>query len=157
MNRQTPSITIIRHRLEHYYQSGRLIPVPVDRWQLAKLRWKAAADDGREFGFDLEHVLQHEDVICENDYGYYVIHQTTEPVLVINLHDAASAAVVAWSVGNLHQPLQVTKDALITIDDPAVRQLCQQQHIEFSLDQRIFQPVRTVIGHHHHHHHHHDH
>jgi urease accessory protein UreE len=93
-------------------------------------------------------------VIGENDYGYYVIQQMPEPVLVINLDDASTAAVVAWSVGNLHQPLQVTKEALITIDDPAVRQLCQQQHIEFSIDQRIFEPVRTVIGHHHHHHDH---
>ena len=30
------------------------ISIPIDRYTLAKRRWRGVAEDGREFGFDLE-------------------------------------------------------------------------------------------------------
>jgi len=152
MHRITTAITIIRHALHESPRSGRAICVVTDRWQLAKHRWRATATDGRDFGFELEHPMQHGDVIMENDYGHYVIEQTPEPVLVFSISDATTAATLAWSIGNLHQPLQVLADELVAADDPALRQWCDQQLVAYRSEQRVFQPLRASAGHHHHDH-----
>lgn len=148
---QHPSLTIIRGKLSHTNPSGRRFVINADRWQLAKLRWRGAASDDREFGFELDYPLAHGDLVWENDYGFYIIQQAPEPVLVITAHAVTEAATLAWSIGNLHQPLQVSGHELIVPDDPAVRQLCQQQEIAFTAEHRVFQPFRAVIGHSHHH------
>ena len=153
MHRATTAITIIRHALHGSRHAGRAIAVSTDRWQLAKHRWRATATDGRDFGFELDHPMQHGDVILENDYGHYVIEQAAEPVLVFSIGDATAAATLAWSIGNLHQPLQVTADELVASDDPALRQWCDQQQVPYRNEQRIFQPIRAASGHHRHHHH----
>lgn len=146
------SLTIIRGKLSYANPSGRCIVISADRWQLAKLRWRGAASDEREFGFELEHPLAHGDLVWENDYGYYMIQQAPEAVLVITSHEITVTAALAWSIGNLHQPLQISGHELIVPDDPAVRQLCQQQEIAFAAEHRVFQPIRSVVGHAHHHH-----
>ncbi len=146
-----PSLTIIRDVLDHAYPSGRFIAIPVDRWQLAKTRFRAVAADEREFGFELEHPLAHGDIVWENDYGYYVIQQIPEPVIVITSHEITQTAALAWSIGNLHQPLQINGHELIAADDPGIRQLCQHQQVAFETAHRVFQPFRSVISHHHHH------
>ncbi len=148
----TPSLTIIRGKLSYPNPTGRCIVISADRWQLAKLRWRGTASDQREFGFELESPLAHGDLVWENDYGYYLIQQTPEPVLVITSHAITETATLAWSIGNLHQPLQINGHELIVPDDPAVRQLCQQQQISFEAEHRVFQPIRSVVGHSHHHH-----
>ncbi|HMO98333.1 MAG TPA: urease accessory protein UreE [Kiritimatiellia bacterium] len=124
--------------------------IRADRWQLAKLRWRATAEDGREFGFELETPLQHGHAVWENYDAVYVIAQDPEDVLVIPLPEIHRAAAIAWAVGNLHQPLQVTDAELVTEDDGAVRHLLDDQGIAFSTEQRIFQPLRAVVTHHHH-------
>lgn len=153
MHRGTTALTIIRHALHGARHTTRIIPLAIDRWQLAKLRWRATAADGRDFGFELDFPLKHGDVILENDYGQYVVEQAVEPVLVFSISDATSAATLAWSIGNLHQPLQVTTGELIAADDPALRLWCDQQHVAYRNEHRIFQPLRASAGHHHHHHH----
>ena len=153
MHRTNHAITVIRQAYaESIGVNGRPIPIRVDRWQLAKLRWRGVAADEREFGFDLETPLVHGDVIWANDYGYYVIQQTPEPVLVITSHEITQTAAISWSIGNLHQALQINGHELVVADDPAVRTLCQQQHIPFECAHRVFQPMRAVLGHSHHHH-----
>lgn len=138
-------ITIVHHAL-HRHAHG-FTPIHVDRWTLAKTRWRGAARDGREFGFELEHPLTHGDVVADG----YVIEQQPEPVLVVHYHDAREAATLAWSIGNLHQPVQVAETELITADDPAVRNYFAQQSIAFTSDERVFQPLRAAAHHHHHH------
>jgi urease accessory protein len=153
MHRETTALTIVRQTLHHTHRSGRAIPIVADRWQLAKTRWRATAADGREFGFELEYPLRHGDVILENDYGHYVLEQSPESVLVFTMGDIETTASLAWSIGNLHQPLQVLPGELVAADDPALRQWCDQQHVTCRVEFRVFQPLRTAAGHHHHHHH----
>ncbi len=136
-------ITIIRHH-HHGKPDGNPIPVRVDRWTLAKTRWRGEADDGKSFGFDLEHPLTHGDLIADN----YIIQQTPEPVLVIPRAPEMDIATLAWSIGNLHQALQVTPRELITADDPALRPLLDGMNLYYRCEQRIFNPLR---GQHHHH------
>lgn len=123
------------------------IPLRVDRWTLAKTRWRGTAGDGREFGFDLHHPLKHGDRFADG----YVIEQMPEPVLVIALPAANAAAELGWTIGNLHQPVQVTDHEIITAEDSGVKALLQQQHIHFRVESRVFEPLRSAVhGHHHH-------
>jgi urease accessory protein len=141
------SITMIRNAMPAQGAAGETIAIHADRWQLAKLRWRATAADGREFGFELEAPLRHGDLIWENYHGTYTIVQDQEDVLVVTLPDAPAAAGLAWAIGNLHQPLQVTAAEIITEDDAALRHLFEQQHLSFTLEKRVFEPVRAVIAH----------
>lgn len=136
-------ITIIRHAYEGKVTENPT-PLHVDRWTLAKTRWRGEADDGRAFGFDLEHPLKHGDAITEN----YVIAQKPEPVLVIPRAPEMDLATLAWSIGNLHQALEVTPRELITADDSALRPLLDGMNLYYRPEQRIFKPLRA---HHHHH------
>jgi len=154
MHRNNTSLTVVRHSLPHSAAHGREIPVHVDRWQLAKLRWRAEAEDGRDFGIEVEEPLHHGDIVCTNDYSYYVIDQLPETVLVVKTTDAEKATRIAWSIGNLHQLLQINSDELISADDPSLRQLFDQLHIEYKVETRRFEPMRSAIGHHHHSHSH---
>lgn len=150
MSSPDPSLTIVRQALSPATVPDQRIAISADRWQLAKTRWRAQAVDGRDFGFELAAPLRHGDVVFADDSRAYVIDQKTEPVLVVHAHGHDSASL-GWAVGNLHQPLQVSGHDLVVPDDPALRQLFNQQNIPFREDVRRFEPLRAVIGHHHHH------
>ena len=124
------------------------IRIPVERMVLAKRRWRGAAEDGREFGFDLEKPLADGAVVFSTDQAVYVIAQKYEPVLEINLAtDAPAAARMGWMIGNLHFPLEVAGQVVRVADDPALRQLFEREHIPFIPCKRIFHPLSG--GHHH--------
>ncbi len=142
---ESNDLTIVHHPSRAEAYEG-FIPLRVDRWTLAKTRWRGQADDGRAFGFDLAHPLTHGDIIEDR----YVITQQPEPVLVLAIEDANRAAALAWAIGNLHQSLQVGANELITADDPALRSLFHQQQLSYRQESRIFEPLRTSSGHHHH-------
>jgi urease accessory protein UreE len=139
-------LTIIQHATGGDPRNA--VPLRVDRWTLAKTRWRGAAADGREFGFDLTHPLKHGDVVADG----YVIEQQPEDVLIVPLSDSVASASLAWNIGNIHQSLQVTATEIITADDSAVRNLFQQQSVKFACERRVFEPLRATHGHHHHHH-----
>ena len=150
MNASTTSITIIREPSTGTPPQSSLISIPADRWQLAKTRWRATAADGREFGFELAQPLQDGDAVWSNDYGVYVVRQIPEDVLVVHHQADLAAMALAWEIGNLHQPVQITAHEMITADDPSLRQFFAQKHVAYSQDKRVFQPVRTMTSHHHH-------
>jgi urease accessory protein len=114
----------------------------VDRRTLAKRRWHAAAEDGREFGFDLAEPLHDGVAFFRTGAVTYVIAQQPEPVLEIALSTAAESALVGWLVGNLHFSLQFT-DAVIRVpDDSALRQMLERERIQFTEASRVFHPFR---------------
>ena len=87
-----------------------IVILKVDRATLAKRRWRGVAQDAREFGFDLDHALADGSVFFREAGKCYVISQAPEPVLEIELgHDPAGVAVLAWQIGNLHFPIEVTE------------------------------------------------
>lgn len=152
MHTQSISLTLVRHPLADGHFIRKIIPIRTDRWQLAKLRWRATATDGREFGFELDSPLKQGDAVWENYDGTYVIDQETEDVLVVAIPELHEAAALAWAIGNLHQALQVNAKELITEDDSSVRHLLEQLGITFKPEQRVFQPLRSAhLAHHHDH------
>ena len=129
------------------------VAIPVARLILARTRWRGRAADGQEFGFDLAHPLSHGAVVFESATHAYVIEQELEAVLEVELSgDAAVAARLGWSLGNLHQPVEVTEHGLRMADEPSARQRIQQLGLTFRAEQGVFRPPRSAAhGHHHDH------
>lgn len=127
------------------------VAIPVDRRQLARRRWRGTADDGAEFGFELEEPLADGSVVAATPFVRYVIRQSPEPVLEIPLDvPADAAAVIGWAVGNLHFPIEAQADRVLAPDDPGLRQALDRLGIHYHEAQAVFQPHRfsgTLVGH----------
>ena len=122
--------------------------IPVERLSLAKRRWRGVAEDGREFGFDLEAPLNDGAAVFATGTALYIVAQRFEPVLEVALDaDSGAAARLGWIIGNLHFPLEVTGTMVRVADDPALRQLFDRERIPFVACKRVFHPLSG--GHHH--------
>ena len=146
---------MVQNKLAQPDPALREVTLAADRHTLAKRRWRGVAADGREFGFDLTEPLSHGASIFQTDQARYVIAQTPEPVLAVQLHTPIQAARVAWQVGNLHFPIAIRENTVLVEDDPALRQMFEREHIEFKTVREVFQPMGGSAGHHPHDHHHH--
>lgn len=133
------------------HEGEELVILTVDRAALAKRRWRGVAQDSREFGFDLDHALADGSVFFREAGKCYVISQAPEPVLEIEPGpEPAGVAVLAWQIGNLHFPVEVTESVIRTVDDPAIRQMLQRAQVAWRPTTEIFRPIASA-GHAHHH------
>ena len=122
-----------------------------DRITLAKRRWRGVAQDGREFGFDLDQPLSDGAVFHRESGKCYVISQAPESVLEIELgSDPTRAAMISWQIGNLHFPVQITDQVIRCADDPAIRLLLNREGVSWQSAVAIFRPIISA-GHAHHH------
>jgi urease accessory protein len=151
---------IIRDHLQEPAPGEARVPLFVERMVLAKRRWRALAEDGREFGFDLVRPLDDGDAFFRADGAVYVLAQKPEPVLEIFTGTAPGrAAQLGWMIGNLHFPLAIETDVLRVPDDPALRQLFERENVPFTACEAVFKPIRAAHSHSHsapddaHHHH----
>jgi len=144
-------LTLIRNNPHPHGVYGHHVHVVlrVDRITLAKRRWRGVAEDGREFGFDLEVPLNHGAHFFAVGDNYYVIEQEPEKVLEIPMTTPEQAARVGWSLGNLHFGIQVAEGAVRVPDDPAVLQLLHREDITFSRVKCVFLPLSASAHHHH--------
>lgn len=119
----------------------------IDRLTLAKRRWRAKADDGTEFGFELEAPLKPGDTVLQSTTARYVIQQEAEPLLEVSLDIAPSAAAgIGWAVGNLHLELAAEATRLLAADEPAVRKLFDRLAVPYRPIAGVFRPGRFVRG-----------
>ena len=142
-------LTIIRRALHDQGANRKPILLRADRTTLAKRRWRAAAEDGREFGFDLESPLRHGDIFFAEADRKYAMEQLPEEVLEIPVESPEQAARVGWMLGNLHFGVQVLPSALRVIGDSAVLQALHREHLEFRRVTDIFLPLTAATHHHH--------
>jgi urease accessory protein len=123
------------------------IALRVERLTLAKRRWRGTAEDGTEFGFELEAPLKHGDTFFQSAAARYTVQQHPESVVEIPLDIAPSAAAgIGWAVGNLHLELQSEPTRLLAPDEPAVRQLLDRLKVPFKQTTAIFRPGRFARG-----------
>ncbi len=121
--------------------------LPADRLILAKRRWRGAAADGTEFGFDLEHPLADGDVFFQTEAAVYRLAQQPETVLEVLVDSAEDAARTGWKIGNLHFPIAVSTRTILAPDDPAIRQMLEREHISYHSTQAIFRPLHGAHSH----------
>jgi urease accessory protein len=151
-NYPSNSLEIICSVQEYPQREGEtIVLLTADRATLAKRRWRGVAQDGQEFGFDLDHVLVDGSVFHREGGKCYVISQATEPVLEIELGgDSAQAAVLGWQIGNLHFPIEVTEFVIRSADDPAIRHMLQREAIPWRPATAVFRPFKSAGYVHHH-------
>lgn len=125
-----------------------VVPLRVDRLRLAKRRWRAFAEDGAEFGFDLEQPLRDQSFFYCEPLRAYVIEQLKEAVIEV---DCPASCVVSarlgWMLGNLHFPIQIQGGTLRVSDDPAIRQMLDRERIEHTFTEAVFQPFSAAHPH----------
>lgn len=123
------------------------IALRVDRVILAKRLWRGTAEDGTEFGFELNAPLKDGDTVCQTSGKRYVIRQIPEPVVEIALDlTPAAAAGIGWAIGNLHLELSAEPSRLLALDEPAVRNLLDRLKVPFRTTTAIFRPGRFARG-----------
>jgi urease accessory protein len=125
----------------------KLVVLKADRFTLAKRRWRGLAEDGADFGFDLEHPLKHGNIFFHGDDSDYRIEQTPEQVLRIPILSGTQSARIAWQIGNLHFPIAISDHYILAEDDLAVRQMLTREKILFTETTELFQPLLAVTGH----------
>lgn len=120
----------------------------VERRTLAKRLWRGVAEDGAEFGFQLEKSLQPGETIHETVRTRYVVVQEPEPVLEISLAGlpASAAAGIGWAVGNLHLDFSSEAARLLAPDEPAARRLFERIQIPYTPTTAVFRPGRFKRG-----------
>lgn len=133
---------IIRAPLLEWNASLPTTRISVERLTLAKRRWRGLAEDGCDFGFDLETPLADAACVFQSDTARYIIAQKYEPVLEVALGiDAPASARLGWIIGNLHFPLEVAGNVVRVADDSALRQLFARENIAFVACKRVFHPL----------------
>lgn len=120
------------------------VELAVERRLFLKRRWRGTAEDGREFGFDLDSRLVDGCVIFRDGGMDYVVRQLPEMVYEVPFEDAAHGALVGWKVGNLHLPAQVMDAALRVLHDDAMKQLLEREGWPYSEPEVIFTPMKAV-------------
>ena len=133
---------LVRDALTGWNRALPVVRIPVERSALAKRRWRGVAEDGAEFGFDLEKPLTDSATVFQSEAAAYVLAQKYEPVLEIALGaDTPTAARLGWMIGNLHFQIEVAGALVRVVDDPALRQLFAREGIAFTPCKRIFHPL----------------
>jgi urease accessory protein len=120
------------------------ITLHAERRQFLKRRWRAIADDGTEFGFDLDSRLTDGCVIFHQDGKDYIVRQVPELVYEVIYESPAHAALVAWRVGNLHLPAQILPDRIHVLHDDAMNQLLASEGWAFTEPEVLFQPLKAI-------------
>ncbi len=120
------------------------IKLVVERALFLKRRWRGVAEDGAEFGFDLESRLADGCVIFQKEEVDYVIQQLPELVYEVLIDSLQFAVLVGWKIGNLHFPVQILEGLVRVVHDPAIHQLLEREGWAFREATVIFNPLRVM-------------
>jgi urease accessory protein len=120
------------------------ITLAVERRQFLKRRWRGVAEDGMEFGFDLESRLTDGSVIFQQQGYDYIVRQLPEIVYEILLDSPAQAALVAWKIGNLHMPAQILDSSIRVLHDEAMGQLLEREGWSYTEPEVLFTPLKVM-------------
>jgi urease accessory protein len=120
------------------------VVLSAERRQFLKRRWRGIADDGTEFGFDLEERLTDGCVVLQQDGKDYIVRQIHETVYEVPFESPAHAALVAWKTGNLHLPAQIFDGFIRVLHDDAMNALLEREGWAFTEPVVLFQPLKAM-------------
>lgn len=122
----------------------RQVILSAERRLFLKRRWREIAEDGTEFGFDLETRLTDGCVIFHEAGKDYIVRQLPETVYEIALESPAHAALVGWKTGNLHLPAQILAQSIRVLHDEAMTQLLEREGWPHSEPEVLFTPMKAL-------------
>jgi urease accessory protein len=120
------------------------VRLEAERAMFLKRRWRGVAEDGTEFGFDLDSRLSDGCVVFQNESAEYVIFQKPEMVYQLDIEDGEFGALAGWKIGNLHLPVQIVDHVIRVIHDPAVLQLFEREKWPYKELTVVFSPLRVT-------------
>lgn len=120
------------------------VVLAAERRQFLKRRWRGVAEDGTEFGFDLETRLTDGCVVYQQDGKDYIVRQLPETVYEVSFESPAHAALVAWKTGNLHLPAQIFDGFLRVLHDEAMKSLLDREGWAYTEPTVLFQPLKAM-------------
>jgi len=120
------------------------VVLSAERRQFLKRRWRAVAEDGTEFGFDLEDRLTDGCVVFQQDGKDYIVRQLPEAVYEVTYESPGHAALVAWKVGNLHLPAQILDGGIRVLHDEAMANLLEREGWPYTEPVVLFQPLKAM-------------
>lgn len=120
------------------------IILAAERRNFLKRRWRGTAEDGTEFGFDLEARLSDGCVIFHDDGNDYIVRQLPEIVYEIPIASPGQAALVGWKAGNLHLPAQILPACIRILHDDAMKQLLEREAWPFTEPEVVFTPMKAM-------------
>ena len=122
----------------------RQIVLAAERRLFLKRRWRGIAEDGTEFGFDLDARLIDGCVVFHKNGSDYLVRQLPETVYRIPFENPSHAALVAWKTGNLHLPAQILDEAILVLHDEAMTQLLAREGWSFTEPVVLFTPMKVM-------------
>jgi urease accessory protein len=117
-----------------------------------KSRGRRRSESGFEFGTSLPRgsVLRAGDrLVLELSRTIVEVVERLEPALVIEPRTPAEWGLFAYHIGNGHQPLMITEQALVCPDLPGVEMLLQYHRIPFVRSDVAFTPAAAPSDHRH--------
>jgi urease accessory protein len=91
--------------------------------ELQKRILRKTTDVGRDIGIQLEKGHLHPgDILCREGNHLIVVKVKDEAVLVVPVKDMREMGLAAHAIGNMHAPLEVKQDSLITPYNSVLRE-----------------------------------
>ena len=88
--------------------------------------------------------LGHGNVLAEEPDVLVVVNLIECEVIVTQPRDAREMAVLALELGNLHVPVEISGDALLTLPDGPVEAVLERYRAAYSIERRRFTPVAVA-------------
>jgi urease accessory protein len=111
---------------------------------------KRRSDSGLQFAISLPGgtILKEGDcLVLEPEKTIVRVREAPEPVYIVRPKTPHDWAYYAYHVGNRHQQVMIGETELIFLQNPAVRSLLEQLHVDFDLDERPFTAALANVGH----------
>jgi len=127
---------------------GRTIPLDLTWQQCFGRTLKKVLPDGRTVRMILPPgtVLQPGDVIFDDGQERIAIHLLPCEVLIAQISDPAKLARVLYELGNLHAPVELMADKVVTIPDGPVEAALRQFGVAYETANRPFCPLPLPNG-----------
>ena len=110
------------------------------------------SDSGIEFAISLPGgtVLKNGDCfVLDPEKKIIAVQEAVQPVYVIRPKTLQEWAYYAYHVGNRHQSVMIGESEMIFLENPAVRSLLDQLHVQYTIEARPFTAALANTGHSH--------
>jgi urease accessory protein UreE len=111
---------------------------------------KRRSDGGLEFAVSLPAgtiVKAGDYLVLEQERTIVAVQEAREKVYVVRPKTAHDWAYYSYHVGNRHQQVMIAETELVFLQNPAVRSLLEQLHVQFEADERPFTAALANVGH----------
>jgi len=117
-----------------------------------RARARRRADGGFEFATALPRgtVLREDDCFVFETHGIVIrVVELDEPMLVVRPETPRQWGLFAYHIGNSHQPMMITDDAMVCPDALGMDQILTYHAIPFVRERRPFTPLGQISDHQH--------